>query len=42
MEVASKNLHKHGPTWCANLFTGVLGKQDGLVWLLQAGSNQIS
>lgn len=29
-----QNLHKQGPTECANLFTGVFGEQEGLVMVI--------
>jgi len=35
MEVIFKNLHKQGPTGCANLFTVVFCKQEGWFCLSQ-------
>jgi len=38
MEISSKSfekmMHKQGPTVCSNLFTGVFGKQEGMVLII--------
>jgi len=34
MEIASKNCTNRVPPGCANLFTGVFGKQEGLVFVI--------